>query len=182
MFRFLISIFICLMPSLSMIAQVHPDSLVYKNVTWEMLEGRFYHLDVNGVSIGDTLSQKEFISLFGEPDQIFNQDESHDGGLGIEVGFKYGRNGFETLDGEFWEFHIYDPCYKVMTRYFDGGFSVGDHISIFKGFQDGVLCMRDPKMWGSNCYELLNGSDGFYLRFYTNEDGYIVYIFYVEPV
>lgn len=161
-----------------MISQVHPDSLVYKNVNWEMLEGRGYHLDVNGVAIGTKLSQQQFIDLFGEPDQIFNQD----GGLGIEVGFKYGRNGFETLNGVFWEFHIYDSCYKVMTKYFDGGVGVGDHISIFKGFNNGVLYQRNPKQWGENSYELLNGSDGFYLRFYTDEDGYIVYMFYVEPV
>ena len=63
--RLYLTLILCLLFPLSMLSQVHPDSLVYKNVTWEMLEGRFYHLDVNGVSIGDTLSQKEFIALFG---------------------------------------------------------------------------------------------------------------------
>ena len=75
-----------------------------------------------------------------------------------------------------------DPCYKVLTRYFDGGVKIGDHISIFKGFQDGVLYQRDPKEWGKHSYELLDGSDGFYLRFYTDDKGYIVYMFYIEPV
>ena len=69
-----------------------------------------------------------------------------------------------------------------MTGYFDGGAKVGDHISIFKGFQDGVLYQLDPKEWGKHSYELLNGSDGFYLRFYTDDEGYIVYMFYIEPL
>ena len=179
MIRYYIPFLLCMLLPFPMISQVHPDSLVYKNVTWAMLEDRFYHLDVNGISVGDTLSQKQFISLFGEPDQIFDHD---DWGLGIELGFKYDRNGFETLDGVFNAFYIYDPCYKVLTRYFDGGVKVGDHISIFKGFQDGVLYQRDPERWGNHSYELLNGSDGYYLRFYTDYDGYIVYLFYEEPM
>lgn len=174
-----LTLILCLLFPVSLMSQVHPDSLVYKNVTWGMLEGRFYHLDVNGVTVGDTLSQKEFIALFGEPDQVFDKG---DGGLGYEIGFKYQRNGFETTDGVFDAFYIYDPCYKVLTRYFDEGVKVGDHISIFKGFQDGVLYQRDPKEWGPCSYELLNGSDGYYLRFYTDNDGYIVYMFYEEPV
>lgn len=174
-----LTLILCLLFPLSLKSQVHPDSLVYKHVTWEMLEGRFYHLDVNGVSIGDTLSQKEFIALFGEPDQIFDKGE---GGAGYEMGFKYARNGFETTDGVFNAFFIYDPCYKVMTRYFDGGVKVGDHISIFKGFQDGVLYQLDPKEWGKHSYKLLNGSDGCYLRFFTDDKGYIVYMFYIEPL
>ena len=176
--RLYLTLILCLLFPLSMLSQVHPDSLVYKNVNWEMLEDRFYHLDVNGVSISDTLSQKEFIALFGEPDQIFIDEWE----LGVTLGFKYDRNGFETLDGVFWAFYIYDPCYKVLTRYFDGGVKIGDHISIFKGFQDGVLYQRDSKKWGKHSYELLNGSDGFYLRFYPDNDGYIVYMFYEEPV
>lgn len=182
MVRFNLTCFLLLLFSFPLFAQVHPDSLVYKNVTWDMLEGRGYHLDVNGVAIGTKLSQQQFIALFGEPDQIFNQEEVDDDGLGAEVGFRYGKNGFETLDQVFWEFHIYDSCYKVLTKYFDGGVSVGDHISIFKGFQSGVLYQRNPKRWGENSYELLNGSDGFYLRFYTDDDGYIEYMYYVEPV
>ena len=177
--RLYLTLILCLLFPLSMLSQVHPDSLVYKNVTWEMLEGRFYHLDVNGVSIDDTLSQKEFIALFGEPDQIFDKG---DGGAGYEMGFKYARNGFETTDGVFNAFFIYDPCYKVMTRYFDGGVKVGDHISIFKGFQDGVLYQLDPKEWGKHSYKLLNGSDGCYLRFFTDDKGYVVYMFYIEPL
>ena len=174
-----LTLILCLLFPLPLKSQVHPDSLVYKNVTWEMLEGRFYHLDVNGVTVGDTLSQKEFIALFGEPDQIFDKG---DGGAGYEMGFKYARNGFETTDGVFNAFFIYDPCYKVMTGYFDGGAKVGDHISIFKGFQDGVLYQLDPKEWGKHSYKLLNGSDGCYLRFFTDDKGYIVYMFYIEPL
>ena len=178
-----LTLLLCLLFPLSLMSQVHPDSLVYKNITWEMLEGRFYDLDVNGVEIHDSLTKEDFIEKFGVPTKYYNDDGRYDWpGESVERGCHYGKNYFETNGGEFWEFYIYDPEYKVMTRYFDGGVSVGDHISIFKGFTDGVLHQRDVERWGPGHYQLLNGSDGCYLNILTDDKGYIIGLYYVEPV
>ena len=171
-----LSIFI----SFQMFAQPHPDSLVYKSVTWEDLEGLHLNIDVNGVPLWTILSKDQVIEKFGIPDRYYNEDGKYDDAW-KERGYYYGENYIETCDGELWEFNLGDDTFKVLTTYFDSGITVGDHISVFKGFMDGILYQRDPARFGEYCYIIDDSGDG-YFCFRTDPDGYIIRIWYTFPV
>ncbi|MBR5836755.1 MAG: hypothetical protein IKY66_11465, partial [Bacteroidales bacterium] len=87
----------------------------------------------------------------------------------------------ETCDGELWMFEIRDKRFKVLTTYFEGGITVGDHISVLKGFKDGMLHLRNPKQFGKYYYEIADADDG-YFCFRTDQEGYIISISYTFPV
>ena len=123
---------------------------------------------------------EQVIEKFGTPDEYYNEDGRYDAEW-QERGYRYGNNYIETCDGEFWMFEIRDTRFKVLTKYFDGGVGVGDHISVFKGFKDGMLYQRDPKRFGEYYYEIADASDG-YFCFRTDPDGYIEYFVYTFPV
>ena len=120
------------------------------------------------------------ILVSSDSDEYYNEDGRYDDAW-KERSYKYGSNYIETCDGELWEFYIYDTKFKVLTTYFDGGIGVGDHISVFKGFKDGMLYQRDPKRFGEYCYEIEDSSDG-YFCFSTDTKGYITSIWYTFPV
>ena len=164
----------------NMYAQPHPDSLVYTTIKWEYIENLHLKIDVNGVPLWSVLNKEQIIEKFGIPDEYYNEDGRYDDAW-KERGYKYGSNYIETCDCELWEFYIYDTKFKVHTTYFDGGIGVGDHISVFKGFKDGMLYQRDPKRFGEYCYEIEDSSDG-YFCFSTDTKGYITRIWYTFPV
>lgn len=164
----------------SAFAQPHPDSLVYTNIKWEYIENLWTDIDVNGVPLWSALTKEQVIEKFGTPDEYYNEDGRYDDDC-KERGYRYGNNYIETCDGEFWMFEIRDTRFKVLTKYFDGGVGVGDHISVFKGFKDGMLYQRDPKRFGEYYYEIADASDG-YFCFRTDPDGYIEYFVYTFPV
>ncbi len=73
-------------------------------------------------------------------DRYYNEDGRYDDAPdNQERGYYYGENYIETLNGEFLEFDISDTRFKVLTKYFEGGIGVSSHISVFKGFKDGML-------------------------------------------
>ena len=160
-----------------MFAQTLPDVISYDDLKWEMVEGKNYVLDVNGVELWDTLSKEDFIKKFGVPTKIHNEDGALDWpGEPKHRMYYYDDSYFETYDGEFNSFYIKSPEYKVLTKYFKAGIGVGDHISALKDFKDGVLCLRKK-----NEYLLQSISEGFFtLR--TDDQGHIVSIDYNFPM
>ncbi|MBR5273977.1 MAG: hypothetical protein IKU33_01890 [Bacteroidales bacterium] len=168
-------IMLLLCASLPVFSQVHGDSFVYKSVAGEIVDGRSYDLDVNGLYIGKPMTGREMMRNFGKPDEIINQQAGKYG----EVGYFYGDTYLELLKGCFLEFHIYDPAFKVMSAYFDDGLNVGDHISVFEGFPDGVLQQRNPKIWGPNHYQLVADGRDCYLNVVTDDEGYVTCLYYI---
>ena len=168
-------IILLLCASLPVFSQVHGDSLVYKSITREMINGRTYEIDVNGIYIGKSMNDKELVRNFGKPDKVLNASAGKYG----EVGYFYGDTYLELLKGRFLEFHISDPAFKVMSSYFDDGLNVGDHISIFEDFPDGVLQQRNPKIWGPNQYQLIADDRDCYLNILTDDDGYVTCLYYI---
>ena len=168
-------IMLLLCASLPVFSQVHGDQPVNKSVTREMIDGHAYDLDVNGVYVGKSMNGRELVKLFGEPDEVINAEAGKYG----EVGYIYGDTYLELLKGRFLEFHIYDPSFKVMSAYFDDGLKVGDHISVFDDFTDGVLQQRNPKIWGPNQYQLIADDRDCYLNVVTDDDGYVTCLYYI---
>lgn len=178
--RFFILTFLSV--SMAAFAQPHPDSLIYKNIKWEYIENLKTDIDVNGVPLWTILTKEDIIEKFGVPDRYYNEDGRYDDDPDDqERGYYYGENYIETLNGEFLGFDIRDTRFKVLTKYFEGGIGVGSHISVFKGFKDGMLNQSDPKRFGKNCYQLIDAFEG-YFCFRTDSDGYITYISYTFPV
>lgn len=166
--------------TLNMYAQPHPDSLVYATIKWEYIENLQLKIDVNGVPLWSILNKEQIIEKFGIPDEYYNEDGMYDDAW-QERGYRYGKNYIETCDGELWEFYIRDNNFKVLTTYFKDGVKVGDHISVFKGFKDGMLCQRDPREFGDYCYQIVDSLEG-YFCFSTDSDGFITSIWYTFPV
>ena len=166
--------------SFQMLAQPHPDSLVYTTIKWEYIENLWTKIDINGVPLWSNLSKEQIIEKFGIPDEYYNEDGKYDDAW-QERGYRYGDNYIETCDGELWMFEIRDKRFKVLTTYFEGGITVGDHISVFKGFKDGMLYLRNPKQFGKYYYEIADADDG-YFCFRTDQEGYIISIVYTFPV
>ncbi|MBR5836754.1 MAG: hypothetical protein IKY66_11460 [Bacteroidales bacterium] len=166
-----------ILASLQSYAQPHPDSLIYTTIKWEYIENTFLSIDINGVPLWSVLDKEQIIEKFGIPDKYSNKESE----LGIDRGYRYGRTFIYTRDNEFNGFDIRDNRFKVLTSYFDGGIGVGDHISVFKGFKEGMLHQRNPKQFGEFCYMIADASDG-YFCIYTDPDGYITLITYSFPV
>lgn len=166
--------------SFPMFAQPHPDSLVYSIIKWEYIENLVLKIDINGVPLWSVLNKEQIIEKFGIPDEYYNEDGKSDDAW-KERGYRYGKSYIETCDGELWEFDIWDDNFKVLTAYFNGGIGVGDHISIFKGFPNGMLHKRNPKRFGEYCYQIVDSCDG-YFCIRTDSDGYIINISYTFPV
>lgn len=164
----------------NMHAQPHPDSLVYTTIKWEYIENMSLKIDINGVPLWTDLNKEQIIEKFGVPDDYYNEDGKYDDAWQTR-GYKYGKNYIETCDGELWLFNIVDDRFKVLTTYFKGGVGVDDHISVFKGFQAGMLYQRDPEQFGEYYYEIADSLDGHFC-FRTDSDGYITSISYTFPV
>ena len=163
--------------TLPVFAQTLPDVISYDDLKWEMVDGKSYELDVNGFKLGEILTKEDFVKMFGVPTKIHNEDGEFDWpGDPKHRSYYYDESFFETYDGEFTDFYIKSPSYKVLAKYFKDGIGVGDHISVLKDFEHGVLCLRNP-----NEYKLESMYEGiFTLR--TDDSGYIVSMSYTTPM
>ena len=160
-----------------MFSQTLPDVISYDDLKWEMVDGKSYVIDVNGVQLFEILSKEDFVNKFGVPTRIHNENGEHDWpGDPKHRSYYYEESFFVTYDGEFTDFYIKSPTYKVLTKYFTDGIGVGDHISVLKDFEHGVLCLRKP-----NEYVLKSMYEGiFTLR--TDEQGHILSMGYTTPM
>ena len=97
--------------SFQMLAQPHPDSLVYTTIKWEYIENLWTKIDINGVPLWSNLSKEQIIEKFGIPDEYYNEDGKYDDAW-KERGYRYGDNYIETCDGELWMFEIRANIFK----------------------------------------------------------------------
>lgn len=141
------------------------------NLSAQSVEGLEYVIDVNGLVPHTIVSHIDIVGALGQPDRI----ETRDGMDGDEVWYFYGDNYFGFRNGgEFFDFYVKDPRFKVLSMYFNGGLRVGASVSVFDDFPHGFL----DETVIQNSYKLVNGID---VQLGVGVDGRkIKYFFYHE--
>lgn len=109
--------------------ELHPDRLlIVENGLVKMIRGGItYSGDLDGIAIGELVSQELIIQKFGKPDSVF-VDETP----GYEAILYYYVDGDQTSILEFskslrlYDYRIRSPKFRMFTDTIDGGIRVGD--------------------------------------------------------
>ncbi|MBQ8838429.1 MAG: hypothetical protein IJ005_03825 [Bacteroidales bacterium] len=121
--------------------------------------------DLEGVEIYTVMTPEEIVAKFGEPTEYkfyYNDDNKK-----VET-YYFGKNGLRFTDGEFDEFYIYDDTFSILKNYIKGGVKVGDHISVFDGFED--IHLRRICKNGDKQYSVFRKNDAAIFNLYTKDD------------